>query len=92
MFAFAVVSILQGFHVWDPFALIFLVAVVVSVRSGGTGPAILAIALSSIALNYFLHSPRGWLRINVYDIPAYSIFVLLGFFIYRMNRSELRIS
>ncbi|MGD0446629.1 MAG: sigma 54-interacting transcriptional regulator [Edaphobacter sp.] len=86
--AFSVVFILQNLHVRDPFALIFLAAIAISVWYGGSRPGILGIILSTLALNAFLHSPRGLFHIPTYDLPVFSVFLLFAFWIYRFG--ELR--
>ncbi|WP_051978794.1 sigma 54-interacting transcriptional regulator [Edaphobacter aggregans] len=86
--AFTVVFLLQNLHVRDPFALIFLAAIAVSVWYGGSRPGLLGIILSTLALNIFLHSPRGWFHISTYDLPVFSVFLLFAFWIYRFG--ELR--
>jgi PAS domain S-box-containing protein len=86
--AFIVVFLLQNFHVRDPFALIFLAAIAVSVWYGGTRPGLIGIVLSTLALNVFLHSPRGLFHISTYDLPVFSVFLLFAFWIYRFG--ELR--
>ena len=86
--AFTVVFLLQNLHVRDPFALIFLAAIAVSVWYGGTRPGLLGIILSTLALNVFLHSPHGWFHISTYDLPVFSVFLLFAFWIYRFG--ELR--
>jgi PAS domain S-box-containing protein len=84
------VFILQHFQVRDSFASIFLAAVAVSVWYGGTGPGMLAIGLSTLALHTFLRVPRGWFPIGLFDLPFFCVFLLFGLLIYRFSRSRRR--
>jgi len=88
--AFTVVFLLQHIQVRDPFALIFLAAIAISLWYGRTGPGILAIVLSTFGLNVFLHSPRGWFPVAPYDFPLFCVFFLFAFWIYRFSESRRR--
>jgi PAS domain S-box-containing protein len=82
------VFILRHFQVRDPFASIFLAAIAVSVWYGGTGPGLVAIGLSTLALHGFVSVPGGWLRIKVHEVPFFCVFLLFGLLIYRFSRSR----
>ena len=86
--AFALVFLLQRTHVRDPFALLFLAVIWVSVWHGGTGPGILGIVLSTLGLTAFLHSSSGWLHIASYDLPVYCVFFLFVFWIWRFSQTR----
>ncbi len=86
--AFTTVFILHHFHVRDPLASIFLAAIAVSVWYGGTGPGVLAIGLSSLALHTFIRPADGWFPVGLYDLPFFCVFLLFGLLIYRFSRSR----
>jgi PAS domain S-box-containing protein len=77
----ATAFVLQNHRVRDPFALIFLFAVWVSVWCGGAGPGIAAVTLSLIDLSVLLHSPRGLFHISISDVPVFVIFLSTGLWI-----------
>ena len=84
--AFLTIFVLRRFEVRDPFASVFLSAIAVSFLYGGTGPGILAIVLSTVSLQFFLHTPGGWLRVALRDLPVFCVFLVVGVAIYRFNR------
>src|SRR5260370_20808538 len=88
--AFTVVFLLQHIQVRDPYGLIFLAAIAVSFWYGGDGSGILAVILSTLALNVFLHSPIGWVYIAPYDLPLFCVYFLFAFWIYKFTRSRHR--
>jgi K+-sensing histidine kinase KdpD len=71
--AFVVAFLLQQIHVRDPFALLFLAAIWVSIWYGGDGPGVVGIVISTLGLTTFLRSSSGWLRIASYDFPTYCV-------------------
>jgi PAS domain S-box-containing protein len=84
--AFLAIFVLRRFEVRDPFASVFLTAIAVSFLYGGTGPGILSIALSTLSLQFFLHTPGGWLHVALRDLPVFCVFLVVGVAIYRFNR------
>jgi PAS domain S-box-containing protein len=58
---------------------LFLFAIAVTVWYAGTGPAILAVVLSSLAFDYFFTEPRYSFYVRSSELPYYSIFVLFAF-------------
>jgi PAS domain S-box-containing protein len=62
-------------NVADP---LFLMAIAISVWYAGTGPAILAVVLSSLADAYFFIEPIYSIYITREDIPHFVIFVLFA--------------
>ena len=57
---------------------LFLFAIAVTVWYAGTGPALLAVVLSSLAFDYFLTEPRYSFYVKSSELPYYSIFVLFA--------------
>jgi PAS domain S-box-containing protein len=57
---------------------LFLFAIVVTVWYAGTGPAILAVVLSSLAFDYFFTEPRYSFYVKSSELPYYAIFVLFA--------------
>jgi PAS domain S-box-containing protein len=57
---------------------LYLLAIAVTVWYAGVGPAILAVALSSISFNYFFTDPRFSFYVTRADIPYYLIFILFA--------------
>jgi PAS domain S-box-containing protein len=57
---------------------LFLFAIVVTVWYAATGPAILAVVLSSLAFDYFFTEPRYSLYVKSSELPYYAIFVLFA--------------
>jgi PAS domain S-box-containing protein len=57
---------------------LFLFAIAVTVWYAGTGPAILAVVLSSLAFDYFFTEPRYSFYVRSSELPYYSIFVLFA--------------
>jgi len=64
-----------GFRVGYP---LFLMAVIITVWYGGTGPAIVAIVLSTLAFDYFFTEPLHSFYVTRYDLPLIIIFVLFA--------------
>jgi PAS domain S-box-containing protein len=59
----------------------FLIAIAVVVWREGTGPAIFALILSSLAYNYFFTPPIYSFYISPSDIPRYIVFILFALLI-----------
>jgi PAS domain S-box-containing protein len=57
---------------------LFLFAIAVTVWYGGVGPAILAVALSSVSFDYFFTEPRFSFYVARTDVPYYLIFILFA--------------
>ena len=56
----------------------FLFAIAVTVWYAGVGPAILAVALSSVSFDYLFTEPRFSFYVTRSDIPYYLIFILFA--------------
>ncbi len=59
----------------------FLIAIAITVWREGTGPAVLAIILSSLAFNYFFVPPLYSFYVSPADIPYYVVFILFALLI-----------
>jgi signal transduction histidine kinase len=57
---------------------LFLIAISATVWYAGPGPAVLALALSSVAFNYFFTEPFYSLYVTRSDLPYYIVFVLFA--------------
>ena len=53
----------------------FLIAIAVIVWREGTGPAVFAVILSSLAFNYFFTEPRYTFYVTASDLPYYVVFI-----------------
>jgi PAS domain S-box-containing protein len=88
--------LLQQLHFRVPAAPLLLFAVAISSWYGGTGPAVLAVALSMISFYWFFVEPVRTIYIYPSDIPFFIIFVgfaaLLSWFgvIRRRDEKDLR--
>jgi PAS domain S-box-containing protein len=81
-FALLLTSALQRCSVRDPFVLIYLAALSVSLWCGGKGPGILAFLLSTACLLLsFRLSERHWLHVALYDLPTLCLFGLFAWWI-----------
>jgi len=88
--AFTVVSFLQYIQIRDPFALIFLAAIAVSVWYGGDRPGVFGIILSTLGLTAFLHSSSGWLHMTSYDLGVYCVYFFFIYLIWQFSRTRRR--
>jgi PAS domain S-box-containing protein len=88
--AFTVVSFLQSIQIRDPFALIFLAAIAVSVWYGGDRPGVFGIILSTLGLTAFLHSSGGWLHMTSYDLGVYCVYFFFIYLIWQFSRTRRR--
>jgi PAS domain S-box-containing protein len=57
---------------------LFLIAMALVAWYQGTGPAILALVLSTVAFNYYFTEPLHTLYITRSEVPYYVIFILFG--------------
>jgi C4-dicarboxylate-specific signal transduction histidine kinase len=62
----------------NPAWFFFPAAVVAATWIGGRGPGVVAVLGSTLAVQYFFVPPIGSLRVNLYDLPYFVIFVLCG--------------
>jgi PAS domain S-box-containing protein len=57
---------------------VFLIAIALTVWYSGTGPAILALVLSTLAFNYYFTEPYYSFYVARADIPYYVVFILFA--------------
>ncbi|HVM91583.1 MAG TPA: DUF4118 domain-containing protein [Terriglobales bacterium] len=57
---------------------LFLMAIAITVWYAGTGPAIVALVLSSLAFNYYFTEPLHTFYVNRSDFPYYVMFILFA--------------
>jgi PAS domain S-box-containing protein len=88
--AFSIALVLQHAQIRDPFALIFLAAIAISVWYGGDKAGIVGIVLSTLGLTTFLHSSGGWLRMTSYDLGVYCIYFFFISLIWQFSRTRRR--
>src|SRR5215472_5204390 len=60
---------------------VFLIAVALSVWYAGTGPAIVALVLATLAFNYYFTEPRYSFYVTRADLPYYIVFILFALLI-----------
>ncbi|HWC15998.1 MAG TPA: DUF4118 domain-containing protein, partial [Terriglobales bacterium] len=60
---------------------VFLIAIALTVWYAGTGPAIVALVLATLAFNYYFTEPRYSFYITRADIPYYLVFILFALII-----------
>jgi PAS domain S-box-containing protein len=65
---------MQRFHVRSVEIPLFLFALALSAWYGGTGPAALALLLSTVSFDYFFTEPLHTLLISVSDLPYFIVF------------------
>jgi PAS domain S-box-containing protein len=76
--ALGVGLLLQRYSFHGVESLLFLFAIALTVWFGGSGPAVLAVALSSLAFNYFFTEPFYSLYIGTSELPYYFAFILFA--------------
>ena len=89
--AFSIASILQYAQLRDPFALIFLAAIAISVWYGGSRAGLLGILLSTIGLTSFLHSSGEWGQMTSYDSGVYGLYFFFTYLIWQFGHARRRI-
>jgi PAS domain S-box-containing protein len=73
--------LLANLHVQGVEFPAFLIAITITVWYAGTGPAILALVLATLAFNYYFTEPFYSFYITRADLPYYVIFVLFALLI-----------
>src|ERR1700733_16065549 len=80
--AVAVAAIMSNFLATEPIGLLLLSAVIATAWLGGFGPALLAIALAFLALQYDIVPPAGLLvlkkdllEVDILEAPRFGLFV-----------------
>ena len=69
----------------------FLFAIAITVWYAGTGPAVVALVLSSLAEAYFFTAPLYSLYITLSDVPYFIIYILFGLLITGFSSRRRRI-
>ena len=72
---------LQGYSSHGVELPLFLLAIALTVWFAGSGPAVLAVVLSSLAFNYFFTDPVYSLYITRSELPYYVFFILFAILI-----------
>jgi PAS domain S-box-containing protein len=70
--------LLERYNFRDVAAPMFLFAIAISVWYAGSGPAILALVLSSLAITYYFIEPIYSIYITRDDVPHFIIFILFA--------------
>jgi PAS domain S-box-containing protein len=76
----------------QPFALLFLCAILFSAWVGGFGPALLALALSLLVFAYYFLNPTHTLAISLNELPRLIIFAAIGVTLGLLTASQRRIT
>jgi PAS domain S-box-containing protein len=88
--AAAIISLWPPFHLQSAPASLFLCAVLVSAWFGGSGPGLLATALSALAFYYYFLSPIHSLAAKPEGIPRLAIFIVAALFVESLSASQRR--
>ena len=70
--------LVDGYNVRGVEFPLFLFAIAIAVWCAGTGPAVLALVLSSLAFDYFFTFPLHSLSVQPSELPYYIIFILFA--------------
>ncbi len=70
---------------------LFLFAIALAVWVAGNGPAILAVALSSLAFDYFFTEPLYSLSITSSELPYYFVFILFAILLAWFSSARRRV-
>jgi C4-dicarboxylate-specific signal transduction histidine kinase len=97
-YGIAVLSVLvaAALSLWPPFHLqsapvsLFLCAVLVSALFGGSGPGLLATALSALAFYYYFLHPVHSLAAKPGEIPRFAIFIVAALFVESLSAAQRR--
>ena len=72
----------------NSFLVLFLAAVIASAWFGGEGPGLLAVFISSLAVDYFFFPPIHSLRMNLETIPYFLTFLLSAVAVSRLSAAR----
>jgi PAS domain S-box-containing protein len=70
---------------------LFLFAIAVTAWYGGTGPAILALVLSSFAFDYYFTAPLHSLRVTRSEVPYYLVYILFASLVAGFSATRRRV-
>jgi len=88
--AATLISLWPPFHLQSAPASLFLCAILVSAWFGGSGPGLLATALSALAFYYYFLSPIHSLVAKPGEIPRLAIFLLAALFVESLSAAQRR--
>ncbi len=88
--ALAIGLTLQRYSFYGVESLLFLFAVALTAWFGGGGPAVLAVAISSLVFNYFFTEPIHTLYITTSELPYYFVFILFAMLLTWFSRVRRR--
>src|SRR5580700_9724485 len=86
--AATVISLWPPVHLQGATASLFLCAVLLSARFGGSGPGLLATALSELAFDYYFISPIHSLAAKPEEIPRFAMFVATALFVELVSAAQ----
>jgi K+-sensing histidine kinase KdpD len=86
----AAISLWPPFHLQSAPASLFLCAVLVSAWFGGSGPGLLATALSALAFYYYFLHPIHSLAAKPGEIPRFAIFIVAALFVEWLSAAQRR--
>jgi C4-dicarboxylate-specific signal transduction histidine kinase len=86
--AATVISLWPPVHLQGATASLFLCAVLLSARFGGSGPGLLATALSALAFDYYFISPIHSLAAKPEEIPRFAMFVATALFVELVSAAQ----
>ena len=86
--AATVISLWPPVHLQGATASLFLCAVLLSARFGGSGPGLLATALSALAFDYYFLSPIHSLEAKPEEIPRFAMFVATALFVELVSAAQ----
>jgi PAS domain S-box-containing protein len=88
--AAAVISLWPPMHLHGAPASLFLCAVLVSARFGGSGPGLFAMALSTLAFDYYFVSPVHSLATKPEEMPRLVMFIVTALFVESLSAAQMR--
>jgi PAS domain S-box-containing protein len=98
-YAIAIVSVASAlaadlffnrFWAVDPSVSLFLCAIMLAAWAGGTGPSLLATALSILAFDYFLLQPIHSFVLQFEDVPRLAFFAVASLFVVSLSAAQRR--
>lgn len=88
--AVAAISFWPQVHLQGAPASLFLCAVLVSAWFGGSGPGLLATALSALAFDYYFVQPLHSLTVSPEEIPRLAMFMVTALFVESVSAAQRR--
>lgn len=81
----ALILCLHLLHLRVPLASFLLLAIAISSWYGGLGPGIFSIAMSTMVLDVFLHSPRKGPYVELRDVPYFCVFLGISVVVHHVS-------